>query len=139
MKTVFKIISVTANLADYAAGIAAVAILLLKKDFISIFFIPGMTSMESLFFNLIMFEIGLALLMKVSSLLIGEYAKKGIEIEFPTIYGIIPLITGAISIYLAFTGDTLREKILVIVSAILYVLLSATVIYNGAKIFAKDE
>ena len=136
MKTAFKIISVFANLLSLAAGAWVTITMLLDLDFYSIFYIEGMSSAESLYFNLIMFIIGIALLMFILPMFSDEKPK---EVEFPTIYGIIPLIIGLISVYFAFNSSTstIREKIIIIASAVLYVLLSEVIIYNSAKIFSK--
>ena len=132
MKMVVKIISVISNLLCLAAGIWVTATTLFKLDFYSIFFIPGMSSAESLYFNMIMFVLGVAALMFVIPLLLDEKAE---SVEFPTFLGIIPLVIGVINIITAFSLATLREKLVVIASAVLFILLSETVIYNGAKLF----
>ena len=63
------------NLANYAAGISVALILLLKRDFTSILYINGMTTNESLFFNMIMFVTGLALAGIVLYLIVKENKK----------------------------------------------------------------
>ena len=134
MKTFLKIIGVISNILCFAAGIWASVTMLFELDFYSVLFIPSMSSAESLYFNLIMFIIGIALLMFILPMFSDEKPK---EVEFPTIYGIIPLIIGLISVYFAFNSSTIREKIIIIASAVLYVLLSGVIIYNSAKIFSK--
>ena len=132
MKIALRIIAVLSNLIAIAAGAWATATTLLNLDFYSIFFIPGMSSAESLYFNMIMFVIGLSALMFVIPMLLDE---KPESVEFPTIYGIIPLVIGIVNIILAFSLATPREKIIVILASVLYILLSGTIIYNGAKLF----
>lgn len=135
MKTAAKILSVFTNLCSYGAGIAVTLIMVLKKDFISIFFINGMTSNESLYFNLILFEAGLALAGVVICMLAKEYGAKDITVEFPTVFEIIPIIIGGIGIYYGFSGTTAREKAAVIICALLYIILSAVILYTGSKVF----
>lgn len=135
MKILGKILSVFTNLCNYGVGIAVALILILKKDFISIFYINGMTSNESLYFNMILFTAGLALIGIVVSMLSNEYNPSTKAIEFPTIYVIVPAIISLISIYYGISGVTIREKIVVIVCAVVYFLLSAVTIYSGSKIF----
>lgn len=132
MKVLVRIISVFSNLLCLAAGIAATATTIFKLDFYSVFFIPGMSSAESLYFNMVMFVLGVAALMFVIPIFIDE---KPDDVEFPTIYGILPLILGAVNIIFAFSLTTPREKVIVILSSVLYVLLTGTTIYNGAKLF----
>ena len=91
-----------------------------------------MSSAESLYFNMIMFVLGIAALMFVLLILQDE---KPEGVEFPTMYGLIPLAIGAVNIVCAFSLDTPREKIIVILSMLLYILLFGTTIYNGAKLF----
>ncbi|MFR5876793.1 MAG: hypothetical protein ACLUFN_09920 [Eubacterium sp.] len=135
MKTFAKILSVFTNLCSYGVGIAVVLILILKKDFISIFYINGMTSNESLYFNMILFEAVLALTGIVICMLAKEYGAENITVEFPTVFTILPIILGGISIYYGFAGETAREKAVVIICALLYILLSAVILYTGSKIF----
>lgn len=135
MKTIAKVLSVFTNLCSYGAGIAVVLILILKKDFISIFYINGMTSNESLYFNMILFEAGLALTGIIICLLAKEYGAEDITVEFPTIFEIVPIISGGISIYYGFSGVTVREKAVVIVCALLYIVLSVIILYTGSRIF----
>ena len=132
MKSVFKIVGVVSNLLCLAAGIWVTLTTLLKLDFYSIFFIPGMSSAESLYFNMVLFVLGVAALMFVLPMLLDE---KPDNVEFPTMFGLLPLVIGVINIISAFSLDTPREKILVIVSMILYIFLFGTTIYNGAKLF----
>ena len=131
MKIVLRIIAVISNLLGIFAGLWATATTLFKLDFYSVFFIQGMTSAESLYFNMIMFVLGLAALMFVIPMLLDEK----VDVEFPTIIAFIPLVIGVINIVSAFSLTTVREKVLVIVFSVLYVFLSATLIYNGAKLF----
>lgn len=135
MKTFAKILSVFTNLCSYGVGIAVVLILILKKDFISIFYINGMTSNESLYFNMILFDAVLALTGIVICMLAKEYGAENITVEFPTVFTILPIILGGISIYYGFAGETAREKAVVIICALLYILLSAVILYTGSKIF----
>ncbi|MBR3738417.1 MAG: hypothetical protein IKN26_06735 [Eubacterium sp.] len=132
MKNALKAAAVIANLLCIVAGGWVCATLLFKLDFYSVVFIPGMSSAEALFFNMIMFVLGLAGLMFV----IPSLAElKPDSVEFPTFYAIIPLILSVIFIINAFSLSAPREKIMVVISSVLYFLLSSTVIYNSAKIF----
>ena len=136
MKAASKILSVFINLANYCAGIFVIITIVLKKDFISILYINGMTSNESLFFNMIIFETVLALIGIVLVLLINEYAPFDGTTEFPLIFEIAPIIMAAAGIYLGIsTGDIVREKIITSVFCVLYAALSAVVIYTGTRIF----
>ena len=135
MKALSKILSVFINLANYGVGIVVAVILLFKKDFVSIFYINGMTSNESLFFNMIIFVAALALTGIVLCLLLDEYKKSDKTVDFPIIYEIIPLAVSVLSIVFAFKGDTVREKVVVIFLALLYSLLSAVIIYTGSRAF----
>ncbi len=135
MKEISKILGVVINAANYGVGLAVAIILLFKKDFVSVFYIMGMTSNESLFFNMIMFQIGLVLLGIVIVMMTSDQKKKDAVIEFPVFYEIVPIVISGISIYYAFTGETAREKIVVIACAILYSVLSAIVIYCGSRLF----
>jgi hypothetical protein len=135
MKILAKILSVFTNFSSYAVGIAVAIILIFKKDFISIFYLNGMTSNESLYFNMLLFEIGLALAGIIICMLAKEYGAKEITVEFPTIFAVIPLVISAISIYYGITGETVREKIFIIICSIIYFALSAIILYTGAKVF----
>lgn len=135
MNNISKAIAVFINLANYGVGIAVAAILIFRLDFVSVFYIEGMTSNECLFFNMIMFQVGLLLLGAVICSMTNSYKKPETEIEFPIFYEAIPIIITGISIFYAFTGDLLREKILVIIFAILYSVFSALIVYFGTRIF----
>ena len=135
MREITKLLSVFINAANYAVGFAVAIILIFKKDFVSVFYIMGMTTNESLFFNMIMFQIGLLLIGLVLVMMTSERKKKDAVIEFPVFYEIIPLIISGISIFYAFTGETAREKIVVIACAVLYSVISTVIIYSGARIF----
>ena len=135
MREISKILSVFINIANYAAGFAVAVILLFKLDFISVFYIMGMTSNESLFFNMLMFQIGLVLIGLVLVMMTSDRKKKDTVIEFPLFYEFKPIIISGISIYYAFTGDTQREKIAVIAASVLYSVFSAIIIYSGSRIF----
>ena len=136
MKTFLKIIGVISNILCFAAGIWVSVTMLFELDFCSVLFIPGMSSAESLYFNMIMFVVGVAALMFVVPALSEEKAQ---SVEFPTMLAIIPLIISVIGIITSFTLWETREKIIVILSSILYFLLSGTIIYNGAKIFQMNK
>jgi len=135
MKIALKITAVTSNLLGIAAGIMVCLTMLLGLDFYSVLFIPGMTTAESLFFNMIMFVLGLSALMFILTALSEE---KKSDVEFPTFFAIIPLAISVVFIIKAFSLSTSREKIIVILSAVIYFLLSSTLLYNGAKIFQKQ-
>lgn len=132
MKIALRIIAAIANLLWLAAGLWVTATTLFKLDFYSVFFIQGMSSAESLYFNMIMFVVGVAALMFVIPMLLDE---KSDGVEFPTICALLPLIIGVINIVSAFSLSTVREKAIVIISAVIYFFLSSTIIYNGAKLF----
>ncbi|MBQ9531528.1 MAG: hypothetical protein IJR70_05610 [Eubacterium sp.] len=132
MKIALKTAGVIMNLLCIVAGIWTSAVTLFELKFYPILFIPGMSTAESLYFNLIMFVLGIAALMFIIPVFSD---KKPEEVVFPTIHAILPAIIGIIGIISAFSLTTTREKIIVILSSILYFLLSGTVIYNGAKIF----
>ena len=135
MREISKILSVFINVANYAVGFAVVVILIFKMDFISVFYIMGMTSNESLFFNMILFQVGLVLIGIVLTMMTSDRKNKDTVIEFPVIFETVPIIISGISIYYAFTGETLREKIVVIALAVLYSVFSVIVIYSGSRIF----
>ena len=135
MKIALKITAVTSNLLGIAAGIMVCLTMLLGLDFYSVLFIPGMTTAESLFFNMIMFVLGLSALMFILTALSEE---KKSDVEFPTFFAIIPLAISVVFIIKAFSLSTTREKIIVILSAVIYFLLSSTLLYNGAKTFQKQ-
>ena len=132
MKSLLKIFGVFANLLGLAAGVWVTLTTALHLDFYSIFFIPGMSSAESLYFNMIMFVAGLSALMFIIPMLLETKAK---DVEFPTMLGLLPLIIGAVNIIFAFSLDTAREKVIVILSSVIYFFLICTMIYNAAKLF----
>lgn len=135
MKILAKALSVFINLANYGAGIAVALILVLKWDYVSIFYINGMTSNECLFFNLIMFQLGLALVGLIICLLSNEYNPKKINVQFPTVFILLPLLIGAVSIFYGLAGDTAAEKVIVSACAIIYAVLSFAIITAGSRIF----
>jgi len=59
------------------------------------------------------------------------------DVEFPTVLAFIPLVIGVINIVSAFSLTTAREKTLVIIFSVLYIFLSGTLIYNGAKLWQR--
>lgn len=135
MDKIAKILSTFVNLANYAVGIAVAVILIFKKDTIAIFYLKGMSTNESLFFNLVLFQIGLVLVGVVLCLLINEYSSKNIVVEFPTLYMAVPIIISIISIYYGVAGETVREKLFVVIGAIIYSVLSAVIVYCGSRVF----
>ena len=135
MRKLSKILAVFINLANYGVGIAVTIIMLFGLDFISVFYVNGMTTNESLFFNMTLFQVGLALVGLVLCLLTNDSKDKELVIEFPLVYGIIPVIVGGISIIYAFFGAGGREIAVQIVCALLYIALSAFIIYSGARVF----
>lgn len=135
MKGLAKAVSAFVNLANYGVGIAVAVILVFKLDTISIFYVNSMTSNESLFFNMIMFQIGLALAGVILCLLVNEYVKSDITVEFPVIYAVLPIIISAVSIFYGISGETVREKILVCACAIVYAVLSVIIVYCGSRVF----
>ena len=99
MKEISKLLMIGINLSNQAVGIAVAIILLLKRDFVSVFYITGMSSNESLFFNLILFQIGLALVGVVVCMMNNSTEANSKTIEFPIFYEIIPIVISVICIY----------------------------------------
>ena len=56
MKQLSKALAVFINLCNYGVGIAVAMILIFKSDFTSIFYVNGMTTNESLFFNMLLLK-----------------------------------------------------------------------------------
>ena len=142
MRQISKALAFVINLANYGVGIAVALILVLQADFVSIFYLDGLTTNESLFFNMILFEAGLALVGLVLILLTREYRKLTLVVEFPIVFEAAPVIISIISIIYGLQADTAREKIFVTVAAVLYALLSLVVIYSGSliyQIFPKEK
>jgi len=135
MKMAAKTLAVFINLCAWGAGIAVLLIRLLEKNFISVFLVGGFSYSESLFFNLFLFSAGLALLGVVLCMLVDEYHKEKIVVEYPLLYAIPPALIGLVFLYFGFTGETVREKCIVIACALLYILCSAVTVYTGAKVF----
>ena len=135
MRQITKGLGFFINLANYAAGIAVALILIFKADFTSIFFVKGMSTNESLFFNMLLFVGGLALLGVVILLLAQEYREPQQIIEFPLVFEALPVIVAVISIVYGIQGETAREKLFVIGGAVAYALLSLVIIYAGAAVF----
>ena len=142
MRQISKALAFFINLANYGVGIAVALILVLQADFVSIFYLDGLTTNESLFFNMILFEAGLALVGLVLILFTREYRKLTLVVEFPIVFEAAPVIISIISIIYGLQADTAREKIFVTVAAVLYALLSLVVIYSGSliyQIFPKEK
>lgn len=135
MKQFSKGLAFFINLANYGVGIAVTVILLFKLDFISIFYLYGMTSNESLFFNMAIFICVLLMIGIVLNLLINEFEKTDKTFEFPIVFEIIPAAISIINIIFAFKSSTAREKIIVIAVSVLYAVFSAGIIYSGTRIF----
>lgn len=135
MKIAAKVLSVFINLANYGVGIAVALILVFKWDYVSVFYFGSMTSNESLFFNMIMFQLALALVGLVTCLLVNEYNRESIDVQFPTVFIILPVLISIISIYYGLAGDTLTEKLVVTCCAVLYTALSFGIITAGSRIF----
>ena len=135
MKNAFKTAGIIANLLCLISGGWVCAAMIFKLDSYFVFFVPGMSSAEAIYINMLMFILGLAGLMFVIPNLSDLKTE---SVEFPTIYAIFPLIISAISIINAFSLETPREKTIVIISAVLYFLLSCTLIYNTSKIFQSE-
>ncbi len=135
MKILAKVLSVFINLANYGVGIAVALILVFKWDYVSIFYIEGMTSNECLFFNMIMFQLGLALAGFIVCMLSNEYNPKKINVQFPTLFILLPVLIGAVSIFYGLAGDTVAEKVIVSACAVIYVALSFVIITAGSRIF----
>ena len=135
MKQLSKALAVFINLCNYGVGIWVALTLILRRDFTSIFYIDSMTTNESLFFNMILFDAGLAALGVVIILMTREYKKLSLVIEYPIIFEVLPVVVSVISVLYALKADTSREKIFVIAAAVLYALFSLVVIYAGAAVF----
>ncbi|MBQ3904709.1 MAG: hypothetical protein II744_07005 [Eubacterium sp.] len=135
MKQLSKALAVFINLCNYGVGIAVAMILIFKSDFTSIFYVNGMTTNESLFFNMLLFEAGLAALGVVIVLMTREYKKLTLVIEYPIIFEVLPVAVSVVSIVYGLRADTSREKIFVIAAAVAYALLSLVVIYAGTTVF----
>ncbi len=142
MRQLSKTLAVFINVCNYGVGLYVALILIFKRDFTSIFYVNGMSTNESLFFNMLLFEAGLAALGIVLVLMTREYKKLNLVIEYPIIFEVFPVIVSIVSVIYALKADTSREKILVIAAAVAYALLSLIVIYAGAavfQIFPKEE
>lgn len=142
MKQLSKALAVFINVCNYGVGIWVALTLILRRDFTSVFYINGMSTNESLFFNMLLFEAGLAALGVVIVLMTREYKKLSLVIEYPIVFEVLPVVVSVISIMYAIKADTSREKIFVIAAAVAYALLSLAVIYAGAavfQIFPKEE
>ncbi len=139
MEKLFKALAALTNAANYAVGIAVAAILIFKTDFVSVFYISSMSTSESLYFNLILFQAGLLLVSIVICFMANDYKKNTKTIEFPVFYELIPLIISAIGIFFALKGDGGRERIVIIVCSLLYSVFSAVIIYCGSRIFQLFE
>ena len=135
MKNFAKAIGVFINLCTYGAGIAVLLIKLLKKEFYAVFVISGFSYDESLFFNLALFTLGSALLGVVLTMFIAEYVPEKVTVEYPIIWAILPAAISLYFTYAGITGGTVREKAIVIITALIYVCASAVNIYSGAKMF----
>lgn len=135
MKTAAKVISFIISLCDYGVGIAVSIILIAKLDFISIFYLNGMSSNVSLFFNLLMFQVGLALAGVVVCLLANEYEPSDIVVEFPTVYMILPLIVTIICAVYGFGGETMFDKLFVVGASLVYAVLSGVIVYTSSRVF----
>ena len=135
MEQLTKILSLFTNLANYAVGIIVAIILVFKQDFISVFFIMGMTTNESLFFNLTAFQIGLALISILLCIMVKDRKKPGTVIEFPLFFMFVPAVVSVIGVIFGIKGETPREMLVVIASSLLYLLLSGIIIYCGTKVF----
>ncbi len=136
MSKAAKVIGVFTNLCTYGAGIAVLLIKLLKKDFIAVFILSGLNYNESLFFNLLLFCGGAALVSVVLTMLMNEYKPELVTVEFPVIWALLPAALGIVFLYFGFTGETPREKLIVIAAAAVYLVASFVNIYCGAKMFA---
>lgn len=135
MKNIAKALAVFTNLCTYGVGIAVLLIKLLKQNFIAVFIISGLNYNESLFFNMALFCIGAALLGVVLVMLVGEYEKKEVTVEFPIIWAFIPAAISLYFVYVGVTGAATREKLIVIAAVLVYILANMVNIYTGTKIF----
>ncbi|MBR3150225.1 MAG: hypothetical protein IKF64_08645 [Eubacterium sp.] len=135
MKAIAKGLAVFVNLCTYGVGIAVLLIKLLKQNFIAVFIISGLNYNESLFFNMILFSVGTALLGIVLTMLAGEYEPKKVTVEFPVIWALLPAAVGLFFVYFGIKGDAARETVIMIIGAVVYIAASLVNIYCGTKIF----
>lgn len=132
MEKLCKISSVFLNLLNLAAGIAVAVILIFKTNFAAVIVFEGMSRNTILFFNLLLFQVGVTLLQMVITMLLD---KKVNEVTFPVLYMILPAIIGVIGIYFGIIGTTTVEKLVVIGGSIVYVILSGVLLYFSTKLF----
>ena len=135
MKGFAKGLSVFIGMCDYGVGIVVALTLILKLDSVSIIYINGMSTNESLLLNTAVFTLILAAIGVVLNSFVGADGKSEGSIEFPLVYEALPVIVAGIIIFYAFQGETGREKLLMVVFAVLYALLSAVVILFASKMF----
>ena len=135
MKGIAKGLAVFINLCTYGVGIAVLLIKLLKQNFIAVFILSGLNYNESLFFNMILFSLGSALLGIVLNMLAGEYTNKKVTVEYPIIWALVPVVIGVFFVYFGFTGDATREKLIMLAGAVIYILSALINIYTGTRIF----
>ena len=135
MKTLARTIAVIANLINYLLGLNVATTLIFRLDFRSIIYINGTSTNESLFINLMIAQIPMVIAAVVAYQFLPKGTTSKTAVTFPVLFELLPLIAALVSIYYAFTGETLREKAVVIGIAVLYAVLSGVIIYAGAAIF----
>ena len=82
-----------------------------------------------------LFCVASALLGVVLVMLLGDYNRSGVTVEFPIIWAIIPAAIGVLFLYFGITGAAAREIAIMIVSALIYMCSAAVNIYTGTKVF----
>jgi len=135
MNDLAKGLAVFINLCTYGVGIAVAAIKLFKLNYVAVFIVPNFNYNESLFFNMSLFCMASALLGVVLVMLLGDYNRSGVTVEFPIIWAIIPAAIGVLFLYFGITGAAAREIAIMIVSALIYMCSAAVNIYTGTKVF----
>lgn len=142
MKGFAKALSVIIGLLDQCVGIVLALTLILQLDSVSVFYINGMTTIECLLFNTVIFTAILAGIGFAADVFFVSDKKDEAPVEFPVIYEALPVIVAGIAIFYSFQCETIREKITGTAMAALYALLSAVVIYFATKIkqrFPKEK
>lgn len=137
MKTLARALSIIIGLLDQCVGIVIALTLILQLDSVSVFYINGMTTIECLLFNTVIFTAILAGIGFAADLFFVNGEKNDAPVEFPVVYEVLPVIVAGIGVFYSFQCDTVREKITGTVMALLYALLSAVVIYFATKIMQR--
>lgn len=137
MRGFARAISIVIGLLDHCVGIVLALTLILQLDSVSVFYLNGMTTIESLLFNTVIFTAILAGIGFAADMFIGESEKSAEPVEFPVIYEALPVIVAGIGIFYSFQCETVRERITGTVMALVYALLSAVIIYFATKMMQR--